>query len=137
MSLVYIRPVLHELLLRAGGGSGGGGGRNNGATVSHTKDYSINTTSILQWQCDVESILRVLNMEFGILVLQLATGWTVRGSNLQNVKPGSETHSTSYLMSTGFSTSGEATRVKVQPSPCMPSWYEQMTSRLLSKDTVP
>jgi len=86
---------------------GVGSGGNNGATVSRTKDDSINT--IWQWQCDVESILRVPNMEFGIL--QPATGWTVRGSNLQNVKPGSETHSTSYLMRTGFSTSGEATRV--------------------------
>jgi len=94
-----------------GGGWGGGGIR--GATVGRTGDDSINTTSILQWQCDVQSILRVLNIEFRILqsVLQLATGWTVRCSNLQNVKPGSETHSTSYLMGTGFSTTGEATRV--------------------------
>jgi hypothetical protein len=37
----------------------------------------------------------------------------------------------------GFSTSGEATGVKVQPDPCMPSWYEQMTySQLLNKETV-
>jgi hypothetical protein len=101
----YIHPILHELLL------GVGGGGNNGATVSRTQDDSINT--ILQWQCDVESILRVLNIEFGILqsVVQLATCWTVRGSNLQNVKSGSEIHSTSYLTGTGFSTSGEATRV--------------------------
>jgi hypothetical protein len=61
----YIHPVLYELLMD--------GGWNNEATVSRTKDDSIN--KILQWQCDVESILRVLNLEFGILqsVQQLAT----------------------------------------------------------------
>jgi len=69
-----------------------------------------------------------------------ATSYGLDGPGFKSAKrqDRSETHSTSYLMGTGFSTSGEATGVKVQPDPCMPSWYEQMTySQLLNKETVP
>ena len=60
-----------------------GGGRNNEATVSRTKDDSINT--ILQWQSDVESILRVLNRIWDTAV-GTATSYGLDGPGFKSAK---------------------------------------------------